>query len=350
MNTPDEDENAPDALTLSREMRSFTREQMVACESCTRANPPTRMNCLYCGATLPATEATAALRRPVLRPLEEWEQGFNVVHLPDEAGAAVVEKLGDALDKSAILLRLEPEPLREMLQARTGLPLARAANEEEAMLIYKRLSAFGLKVEIVPDEVLAFATATPPRVRRLEFDEESLQGWAGVGSEAHRAAWTEIALLVRGHLFEKRVEVEEKRARLGAEKEMVAAREMFEDEGLLDIFINSTNGVAHWRIAADHFDYTALGERKSLLARENFLTLVEALRTRAPAARYDDGYRGVRHLLASAWPLTESTTSGGLRRERPGKFNVEAITHISNETQFTRYARLRFHLMKKSGV
>jgi hypothetical protein len=55
----------------------------------------------------------------------------------------------------------------------------------------------------------------------------------------------------------------------------------------------------------------------------------------------------VRHLLSAAWPLAEQNKSGGLRRESFGKFNVEAITVVSNEAQFTRYARLCHQLELK---
>lgn len=372
MSWADEDAEASD-VRAAREARGFAREQMVACESCARSNPPTRMNCLYCGAGLPVSEANAALRRPALRPLAEWEQGFNVVLIRPAVrhGSAPVSTAdtNDAeplpasgaddpvsppdegtLAEAAALLRLEPEPLREMMGARGPLPLARTADEDEAALLESRLTGLGFKVEIVPDELLAVESVPPVRVRKLEFGEEGVRAWAGVGAGPRAAAWGEVALMVRGHLFEKRVEVEEKQARASAEREIASAREMFDDEGLLDLFVESAEGSAHWRVAADSFDYTALGPGKSLLARENFPALVETLRRRAHAAAYDDEYLGVRHLLAPVWPLTERTASGGLRRERPGRFNVEAVTDISNETQFTRYARLRFHLTKRSGA
>ena len=59
--------------------RAFAPVEMVACEACLRANAPTRMNCLYCGAALAVADASNDLRRPSLRALEAWEQGFNVV-------------------------------------------------------------------------------------------------------------------------------------------------------------------------------------------------------------------------------------------------------------------------------
>nr|MDQ3746090.1 hypothetical protein [Acidobacteriota bacterium] len=99
-----------------------------------------------------------------------------------------------------------------------------------------------------------------------------------------------------------------------------------------------------FRVLADNFDYSCLGASKRLLARENFVTLVETLRARAPSAVFDDEYASSRALLSLAWPPTERTASLGLRRERPGRFNTEAATLITNEQQFTRYSRLRRRL------
>ena len=36
----------------SRQARAFTASELVACPACSRANAPTRANCLYCGAAL----------------------------------------------------------------------------------------------------------------------------------------------------------------------------------------------------------------------------------------------------------------------------------------------------------
>src|SRR2546423_15624083 len=88
--------------------RGFEPEQMVTCEECLRANPPTRTTCLYCSAALPETEASAELRRPTLRRLEKWERGFNVVLLPCEAG----DSLETAWTEISGLLRLQEEELK----------------------------------------------------------------------------------------------------------------------------------------------------------------------------------------------------------------------------------------------
>ena len=328
----------------SEKARGFSSEQMVACEECGRANPPTRMNCLYCGAELPVSESNAALRRPALRSLEEWEQGFNVVLLPENTSAATSSER--VREEAAALLRLEASDFVKIVEARRALPLARASTLEEAALLEERLKTLGFAVEVMPDEVLEMGEPTPLRVRRLELAGDALKGW-GIGGEAQQIAWTDVSTLVRGRLFTKRVELEERRKHLGMQSELVDAREIAEDENVLDLFHVASTDNRHWRIEGDSFDYSCLGESKGLLAGENFRTLVEALRARAAVASYDEDYWRVRHLLAPIWPLAGRTESRGLRRERPGKFNVESSAVVSNEPQFTRYARLCFELRRR---
>lgn len=320
------------------EARRFSFDQMVACETCLRANPPTRMNCLYCGAALPVTDESARLLRPTLKQLEEWEQGFNIV-LPAQGGAAI--PAGAALDEAASLLRLDRERLKSMLDATGPLPLARAATAVEAGLIETRLGALGLGVAVVSDESLSMTTS-PLRVRTLDIRDDLLKAPAGAGQEEVSLPVSEVVLLVVGRIYTKRIEVAERRGRLKSQGEVVEARELATDEAVLDVYAASE--AAGWRINADNFDYTCLGARKTLLARDNFVTLVETLRERAPSALYDESYVSVRHLLASSWPLTERAESGGLKRGVSGRLNTEAVTLVSNEAQFTRYGRLLRHL------
>ena len=51
---------------------------VITCPSCNRNNGVRRTSCLYCGAPLPVTETSAALQVPTLRPVEEWEKGFDL--------------------------------------------------------------------------------------------------------------------------------------------------------------------------------------------------------------------------------------------------------------------------------
>lgn len=327
-----EDEPTPAASGV----RAFEREALIACARCVRANPPTRMRCLYCGATLPAAAGGEDLRRPTLRPLEEWERGFNIVLAPC-ADSADVHPRGDSLAEAAALVRLSPEQLREMCGAGVALPLARTAEREEAELLEHRLCGLGLKVEIVADEDLAVEERPPWRVRRMRFDENWLAGWSQAEGGESKVAWNEIRLVVVGRIFRKRIEVEE-RLRRGGGGAAAEAREFVEDEGVLDLYF--AGGDDHWRVAAENFDYSCLGARKSLLAAENFALLAEELRARAQAARFDDSYRRVRHWLQFAWPPAEQTAAGGLRRAGLARYSKEAVTSVSNEAQFTRYGRL----------
>lgn len=324
--------------------RPFAPEQMVACEECLRANPPTRMNCLYCGAALPRTKESAALWRPTLKKLEEWEQGFNVVTLARAAGALT----SDAAEEAATLLRLDVGGLKEIVLSGRAMPLARVGSADEAWLIVERLRGLGLNTEVFPDEVLA---RRPARARALEFEDAAVVCRAGTDSEPRRVPWSEAVLLVKGRVVSRRVEVAERRRGLGGRSETVETRELASDELVLDLYTSSfdeheaqATGGSCFRVTSGGFDYSCLGERKGLLAAENFHALVAALRARAPSAAYDEEYARLRPLLSDVWPSAERTESLGLRRERAGRFNTEAVTTVSNETQFTRYARLR-HLL-----
>lgn len=328
----------------SETVRPFAPEELVACDVCLRANAPTRTACLYCGAALSRTEQGASLRRPTLKKLEEWEQGFNVVTLPRAAGALT----SDAAEEAASLLRLDVGGLKEIVLAGRAMPLARAASADEAWLIVERLRELGLGTEVFPDEVLA---RRPVRVRAFEFEEDALVCRAGPEAEPRRVAWSEVVLLVTGRVVSRRVEVSERKRGLGGRSETVDTRELASDETVLDLYTSSVDehdvqgtGGAGFRVMSGGFDYSCLGADKRLVTGENFNVLVAALRERAPSAAHDEEYARLRPLLSDVWPSAERTESLGLRRERPGRFNTEAVTTVSNEIQFTRYARLR-HLL-----
>ncbi|MBV9928657.1 MAG: hypothetical protein JOZ96_26820 [Acidobacteria bacterium] len=328
--------------------RPFAPEQMLACEACLRANPPTRPACLYCGAALPRTKQSAALWRPASRKLEDWEQGFNVVTLVRGAGALTSE----AAEEAASLLQRDAGGLKELMLSNRAMPLARTSTAEEAWMIVERLRELGLSTEVFPDEVIA---RKPQRVRAFEFEEDTLACRTGPEALPRRVAWSEVVLLVAGRIVTRRVEVAERKRGLGGRNETAETRELASDEAVLDIYTSSVEeheaqgaGGAGFRVMAGGFDYSCLGAAKGLLAAENFDALIQALHERAPSAAYDEEYARLRPQLADVWPSAERTESLGLRRERPGRFNQEAATTVSNETQFTRYARLRHLLLLRA--
>src|SRR5947209_6066909 len=327
-----------DAEPLSSEPRGFAPEQMITCDACLRANPPTRTSCLYCAAQLPKTEANAALQRPQLRKLEKWEQGFNVILLPKTEAQVSEEVLKDA----AQLLRLEQEELRRIVELSLPLPLARAATDQEASLIESKVKEMELNALVIADADLTLTNSVQKRARAFELNESELVAHSAGGADVWRLAWTEIILLVAGRLITQKIELEERPSGRKAENEIVNARQMSEDEAVLDIYTARSDGGL--RITAGNFDFSCLGAQKGLITAQNFSTLANVLRERASEAIYDDSYMRVRRALEITWPVEQHTEARGWRRERPGRVNTEAVTTSDNEMQFTRYSRLRYYL------
>ena len=97
-------------------------------------------------------------------------------------------------------------------------------------------------------------------------------------------------------------------------------------------------------MSASGFDFSCLENEKTLIANENIAKLQRVLVAKAVNARFDDSYPRVRSLLELAWSTQQESQSSGWRRSAPGKLSVGLSATKSNETQFTRYSRLRFFL------
>lgn len=330
-----------DAEPLRSEPQGFAIEQMVTCDACLRANPPTRTNCLYCAQLLPATELNPALLKPTLRKLEEWERGFNVIYLPE-----TTSKLSDAaLTSVAELLKLELEDLKLIVQSGRPMPLARTANQEDAALIKARLADISVSVCCIADAELVEDSLLPRRVRAFDLTVDEFAAPPSAASvEVVRVAWSDITLIVLGRLFTRQLEVEERKRRK-AEGEIVEARELSSDELMLDVYFDKHERAI--RISAGNFDFSCLGTRKGLVAGQNFATLVSILRERASDALFDESYTRLRQALTPVWPVEEHTEGRGWRRKGPGRVNTEAVTTSSNDLQFTRYSRLLNHLRSR---
>jgi hypothetical protein len=312
---------------------------MIRCEECLRANPPTRVNCLYCAAVLPHDETTVNLQKPALRPLEKWEQGYNNILRPPAANLTE-SQLAEAAD----LLRLDVPDLTRILLLDMPLPVARAASNDEASLVQRRLSGLGIETSIVSDAALGADERGPVKVRALEIDETGMSAFQTPETPAIHVSWSNFALLVTGRLIVKRVVVnEQKRGR--TESRITDASEFFTDEPVFDLY--ATGQRSPFRIAANSFDFSCLGKRKSLLAGENISLLIELFRDKAPHAKYDDSYNSMRKALEVVWPSGQESSSAGWRRERPGKYSIGLATETSNERQFLWYSRLRYYLLSE---
>ena len=322
--------DAPDAPAPE----PFAPNQMVRCDECLRANPPTRVNCLYCSVALPLSEAAVDLQKPALRPLEKWEQGYNNILLPPAANLTD-ENRAAAVD----LLRLSGAELDRILSSEIPLPLARAATMDEARLIKRRLSGLGIDSDIMPDPESA-TDAAAIKVRALEIEEAGVFAYQTPETPAILVLWSEVLLLVVGRLIVRRVELKEQKG-ARAENRILDSSEFVTDETVVDLY--TRKHATPYRIKANSFDFSCLAESKGLLAGENISTLIKLIRDQAPQAEYDESFNSVRKALEVVWPSERQNESSGWRRERPGKYSIGSIMELSNETQFQRYSRLRYH-------
>ena len=315
------------------EPQGFTPDQMIRCDECLRANPPTRVACLYCSAALPVTESSARLRKPMLQRPEKHQSAYNSILLPTDS-----ELPAQALAEAAHLLKLSTQNLQRIVAHKVALPVACTASREESDLVFHRLREVGLQTITLSDDELGASEMAVKRIKSISIDEQGITlQQAGTRSQAE-VRWQEVVLVVMGRLFVRRVEIQERKTRR-AENDIVQSSEFSSDEAVID-FYTPTQPYT-WRINANGFDFSCLGFNKTLLANENISRLQQVIAANAPHAQVDDSYKTLRHTLDLVWGAQQETQSSGWRRERPGKLSVGLATINSNEGQFTRYSRLR---------
>jgi hypothetical protein len=339
---PKDNENIPFLGPVEpSEPQGFSAEQMIRCEECLRANPPTRASCLYCVAPLPLTETSARLIKPVLRPPEKHQLGYNNILLPDDQAVA-----DSVIAGAAALLKLSAENVRQVMSQNVPLPVARTASREESELVTERLRDLGLQCLTVSDDDLELSFSENPvrRVRSMMFDDVSLIIQQAGAAERTKVSWSDIRLILMGRLFETRLEITERMTRK-TENEIIDTSEFFRDEDVIDFYTAEQSST--WRIGANGFDFSCLGREKALVVNENLGKLRALIIEKSANAQVDDSYARVRNLLELAWTTQPETQSSGWRRERPGKLSVGVSTIRSNETQFTRYSRLRYYLKSR---
>jgi hypothetical protein len=335
---PKDHENIPffdDEPLMPSEPQGFAADLMVRCDECLRANPPTRLNCLYCGAALPVSERTSELLKPTLTPVDNGVLGYNNIVLPQTLAIP-----SESLNEAADLLKLDLKNLSRLLSGPAAMPLARTETLGEAELVKSRLKALGLETAIVSDAELQILESPPTRLRSAAIDERGLTPKLIADSEESQIPWSHLVLLVTGRLSRKRIELQERKSGRG-ENEIHDESQFFFDEAVLDIY--SEMPKAMLRIYSNGFDFSGLRGKK-LMAGENFSMLLDLIRDQATQAEYDATYNSCRQALEVVWPCEQQTGSSGWRRQRFGKYTVGAVLESSNEDQFTRYSRLRYFL------
>ena len=323
-------------LPVQTENIHFKPEEMILCAKCQRTNPPTRLNCFYCGGEMKFSDAQSKSLKPNLRKLESWEKGFNVILL---SGAASFDET--KLTETSRLLKIEKEFLQRMIEVERSLPIARAESEKESEIVQTRLSEFGIKTRVVSDESLAIEKPAR-RLRGIEFFEDKLNLILFNQDAKIELPTEDVALIVTGAIFERKISATEKYNKKG-ENKILDTSETATDEILIDVF--SRLDSIGYRIYARGFDFSSLAVEKELLAKNNIIKLGEKLRRFAPNVKYIDDYLLNRSLLASVWEVEQKTDSQGMKRDGVGKFNFGNVTTVSNQLQFTKYSRLQWHLL-----
>jgi hypothetical protein len=313
--------------------QSFAITEMITCEECLRNNPPTRTNCLYCGAQLSVGEY-AREQKTTPEPVSEPDfigPGFHVVLVPGQAKAPAEVSLKEI----AALLRMQTNEIESVVGLNRPIPLLRSATFEEGTRMADRLRELGVEVSVLPEDGLELDVPTR-KIRSLELSEECLKAHLTIGGPVS-IDWSELSLMVAGRLLVSRRESEERQGRRGSKP--VDSRELFSDEPLVDLYRKSD--AVGFRISVNSFDFSCLGDRKAMTAFENLATVINLVKTRAPGIEFDDSYRSLRTVLNNVWPLEPQTRKGEWRRSGVGKVDVSTITILDNENQFNTYSRLR---------
>ncbi len=333
-------------LPVTAETPGFKPEEMSVCEKCARPNPPTRAKCFYCGEPLKIAEGREDLVAPNLRPMEAWEKGFNIIF---NGAVFAAENIRENIRAAATLLRREPDEIKSIFEKQRPLPLARAESLTEAELIQQRLAGAGIGSFIWPDEEAAIDQPTR-RLRGLEITGDTItflafnKGAQGNNGESPTFQWSELALIVQGSLFEKKISSIEKRKK-NEEKQVTESTETSHDEPVLDLYTSGDN--IGWRVLTKGFDFSCLGPLKGMLAVENIKKLAVSIKEHAPQTVVDDSYIKLRGALGKVWENEHKMASHKWERESMGKFHFDNVTAVDNITQFTRYSRLQWRLLKE---
>ena len=324
----------------STQARAFTASELVPCPSCSRANAPTRANCLYCGAVLGiSVEASPSdLSYP---PAHAGGSDFATGTAPEKGtGEDVVHVVAlpawsdgrEVSAETAQALNLAPPELNSLLSARVA-PLYATTATEQAQAISDKLRSAGVEPATISDAQLNLANP-PKQIAALAINNDALTASVRRAGERVSVPWNDVVLIVLGRLYFTTTEVEQKRDK---SQQVLDERQLTTDEAVLDIYSRADK--TGWRIRAGSFDFSCLGAEKKLVAFENFRALADVLRRNGPHAVCDDSYVRIRAALNKVWPLEARAAASERRRTLTREIKATA-TISDNELQFTRYSRL----------
>lgn len=317
-------------IPVRSEAIGFKNDELVVCGACGKTNPPNRFSCLYCDAELELTPEAAANVRLHLKEIEPWEKGINIVLVK---GGKISDEIEIA--KTAKSSALDREWLETAMNFDFPSPLLRVSAAGEAVEIKKRLATIGLEIALIEDEMLD-PNVPPVRLRAMDLVTDPAKFVAFNSTEVFEVSLTDISHIVVGRLFETRTEVSYKKKRKDDKKKN--EEHMTSDSGVIDVYLEGRE--VGFRVLEHGFDYSCLGNEKSLFASTNIGSLAERLRSMSPRARFIDDYDQKQRSVGSIWELTRKNESKGVHRAGVGVIFSKGES-FNNTEQFTKYSRLQ---------
>ena len=328
------DDLLKDLPTVSK-VDIYKADEMIVCDKCSRNNPPTRLDCLYCGTDLNISEIQSSNLKPILRKIEAHEKGCNLIYL-----ANLVDWDESNLIEVAKMTRFDKTLLRELVEMKKSLPLARTKLSKEVGIVSKRLEEMGIETIALEDEYFELEHPVK-RLRGIDLSENKVKMRLFNTEDYIEFEATELCLVVVGALFERKIESTEQYKKR-ADNKILATAEISADEAIIDIYVK--DDPIGYRISTKGFDFSCLGSEKQMLAAENINILSEKISRIHPNVKLDEDYLKLREFLTHIWELNERMDSKGLKRKGLSGFNRESIVTSNNQTQFTRYSRLQWYL------
>ena len=311
----------------------FSPAEMPACPNCGKPNAPIRVTCLYCAAALENLTAGGDAGRLDLTPPEPHENGFSVLILP---GAS-----GEVRSAAAVLGRSVDE-VGQIVATGVPFPVARLRSMELAITLSGHLKNFGLMCSTLADTELD-VKAPPRRIRGIEFMTARLRMFDFNTTAVFEAAVGDLRLLVAGRHSISRSTTSERLKRGKNDSKKPEESKEQRDEKLLDVYV--TGDKRGFRIRTSGFDFSCLGETKTMFASENIDLLAEKIEEMRSGIVLDTGYDDLRDLLDPVWELDFHREAQGLHRSGLGQLNRQASDVFDNLNQFTKYSRMRNHLL-----
>lgn len=326
-----------DAITemrLTDDDQRFLPEELIACESCSRSNPPNRTSCLYCGKTFDVDVVNADIAKINYKSPDVWEDGYSLVY---SGNNDLVDRV---VRQAAELLRMSVESLDEILSVDASIPLIYLRFLPDADLLASRLSQIRFNCAVVGDDLLQ-AKVPPTRVRSVKFDDQSALFEDFNTGRTTPVRFDEKVIFVTGTFLRSSTEIAAKVSK--KELKTTAETHGTTDEAVVDIY--PVSDVYGFRIRSAGFDFSCLGEKMQPFAGANMDRLIDELRLRFAAASFVDSFSKATPLIASAWPVDELKQSSNVTRGPLGGIRKHFVTVLDNSSQFTKFSRLQRHFL-----